>query len=101
MPTYQFRCERCGNLFTSPEQNPRTCPLGHVQLRRIYSFSFGMGVKEHWNGSVGQYVSNERHLKDELARASDRASESTGTEHRYVMADVGEMREQFKVNEDA
>jgi hypothetical protein len=101
MPTYQYRCEKCRVLFHADTRTVSECPIGHPQVKRNYSFTFGLGVKEHWNGSVGKYVSNERHLRDELSRASDEHSEKTGTEHRYVMADVGEMRQQFGVSEDA
>lgn len=100
MPLYQFRCGKCGSVFTSDVRTTYICPLGHTDVKRKYAFTFGVGVREHWNGSVGKYVSNEQHLKDELARAGDKASEETGMHHSYVMADVGEMKQQFGVTDD-
>jgi len=41
---------------------------------KLYSFNIGKSMKPHYNLAVGKYVSSPREIKDELARASDRAS---------------------------
>jgi hypothetical protein len=49
-------------------------------------------MHEHWNHSVGKPVSSMRQFKDDLARASERQSEVTGMEHRYVPVDMSEVK---------
>lgn len=41
----------------------------------------------HFNRSAGQYVSNERQLKDSFKAMSEAASERVGMEHRFVPVD--------------
>jgi hypothetical protein len=45
-------------------------------------------MPEHFNYSVGSYVSNERQLRDALKVASDQASHKSGmdTEYEYLTA---------------
>lgn len=90
MPFYEHVCSACSGLtFTSPNIREDNCPLGHRQVKRVYGFqAFHKTVGEHFNHSVGKYVSNTRELKDELKRGAEKQSEDLGMDHNYVMADM-------------
>lgn len=47
---------------------------------RDFVFQFKPDTPEHFNHSVGRYVSNERELRDAIKRQSDEASERNGIE---------------------
>lgn len=64
------------------------CPdggLGHYQ--QVMSFHFNRSMPEHYNTSLGQYVSNEREAQSALSRASDEMSERMGFTHQYEFVD--------------
>jgi hypothetical protein len=46
---------------------------------------------EHYNPTVGRYVTGQRDFKDGLKRASESATLRTGTEHNYQPADLNDM----------
>jgi len=105
MPVYEFRCPNCGaavtrhwsihddtdrDLYNSGAVACTECSHGH--LRRRFTFAPAPVMHEHWNHSVGKPVSSMRQFKDDLARASERQSEVTGMEHRYVPVDMSEVK---------
>lgn len=67
------------------------CPCGHVATRR-YSFSVGAPMGEHFNFSVGRYVSNSHQLKDELKRKSEEASIRTGFDSNFELVDPADTK---------
>jgi hypothetical protein len=48
-------------------------------------------MREHWNPTVGRYVTNERDFNDGLKRASEDATLTTGTEHDFQPVDLRDM----------
>lgn len=90
MPKYDYVCRSCGakdeKAFLT---EPYPCPCGGLK-KRHFGFQVGRSFTPHFNHSVGRYVSNERQFKDALSQASDHASETTGTEHRYVPMPLGD-----------
>jgi hypothetical protein len=88
-PLYAFRCSDCGLEIDRPVLHPEfPSPCCGAPLRRLYRVAFHRSMPEHWNHSVGAYVSNHQEFKDALKRKGDEASERLGTEHRYVEADI-------------
>jgi hypothetical protein len=103
MKLYQFICPTCrrisveGNLDRTPY-----CDLCQIEMGRKYSFSVGKSMHEHFNHSVGQYISNKRNFTDALKRKSEEMWEKNGIETRYTPVDITE-RESLGVtdaNED-
>ena len=92
---YQFRCPSCGRtVTTNAPADTAHCPCGN-HAARDFSFGVTRSIPEHFNQSVGAYVSNERQLRDALKVASEEASYRIGMEHNYEylspadMADAG------------
>jgi hypothetical protein len=48
-------------------------------------------MPEHFNNSVGAYVSNERQLRDALKVASEEATYRLGTDHNYEYLSPADM----------
>jgi hypothetical protein len=90
MPSYEHVCSGCSGLtFVTKNLREDHCPLGHRQVRRSWGFqAFHRQIGDHFNHSVGKYVSNTRELRDELKRGAEKQSEDLGLEHNYVMADM-------------
>ena len=83
---YQFRCPSCGRtVTTNAPADKAICACGN-HASRDFSFAVTRGVPEHFNNSVGAYVSNERQLRDALKVASEEASYRNGidTDYEYV-----------------
>lgn len=82
MANYQYRCPSCRAIYTLeasihddlPERRP--CPRcdfnGSV---RSYSFNHTPSFQEHFNNSLGRYVSNNREFTDGLKIQSAEMSE--------------------------
>lgn len=86
---YEHHCNSCLNTFVTGNLREATCPLGHKSVKRRFNApSFHREFPEHFNHSVGQYVANPRELENALKKGADLASEDTGIEHRYAMADT-------------
>ena len=92
MAQYQYRCPSCRFVFVT---NSRTdippCPVCGSQSRRDFVFNTTPSIPDHFNTTVGGYVSNERELRDSLKRISDEQSERVGMEHRYEYLTRAEM----------
>lgn len=96
MAEYQYRCAGCKVVFTTLSRTEiPPCPVCGNESKRDFSFFFKPDTPEHFNHSVGTYVTNERELRDAIKRKSDEASERNGIEHnlefmsRADMADMG------------
>lgn len=82
MPEYQYRCASCKVIFTTLSRTEiPPCPVCNHESTRDFQFQFRPSTPEHFNTSLGQYVSNERELRDAIKRQSDEASERNGIEH--------------------
>lgn len=82
MPEYQYRCPGCRHIFTTLSRTDiPPCPVCRTPAQRKFSFGIVRGVSEHFNYSVGQYVSNERELREELKRAGEDQYLRTGIEN--------------------
>lgn len=94
MPVYAFACP-CGSRLErfvsqmSPP-SPPLCPTCDTRMSRRFSFSFRRSMPEHFNSSIGSYISNERDFKDGLKAQSEAATLRTGIEHNFVPADISE-----------
>lgn len=99
MPVYSFRCRMCGNfeLITSPihtPPEPHPCVCGDGQLKRDYRADKPQPApvwQEHWNPSVGDYVSDRTKMQDKMNRYSDDLYERTGIEQSNVVVDKVDM----------
>lgn len=82
MPEYQYKCGSCRVVFTTLSRTEiPPCPVCKQPSRRDFVFQFRPDLPEHFNHSIGSYVSNERELRDAIKRKSDEASERNGIEH--------------------
>ena len=88
---YQYRCPSCGQTVISESRADKAhCPCGH-QASRDFSFRVTRGIPEHFNQSVGAYVSNERQLRDTLKVISEEQSLRLGVDHNYEYLSPADM----------
>lgn len=82
MPNYSYRCPSCNAIYTLegsihddlPERRP--CPRCNFNgSHRDYSFNHQPSFPEHFNNSLGRYVSNNREFTDGLKIQSAEMSE--------------------------
>lgn len=104
MPIYSYRCPTCRTEVSSTQRGDRLSRVcrgcGSTEpLKRVYGFSYQPGMQEHFNTTVGKPVSSMQKFADELARASDRASEQTGIEHNYKPVEWGDTQALGVTNE--
>lgn len=92
MPQYQFRCDSCRVLYTVEDRNNvPPCPTCGLNPKRVWSFTNSNSMPEHFNHSLGEYVSNRRQFYDGLKRASEEASVRTGIEHNFQPLDPSDL----------
>lgn len=95
MAEYQYKCSGCKVVFTTLSRTDiPDCPVCHNPSTRDFAFFFKPDTPEHFNHSIGQYVTNERELRDAIKRQSDEASERNGIEHNLefmTRADMADM----------
>jgi hypothetical protein len=89
---YLFRCPGCRLTFVTLSRTdiPR-CQVCNTDSKRVYSFNPRLSIPEHFNYSVGAYVTNERTLRDAFKEQSDNQSERTGIEHSFEFLTRSEM----------
>ena len=104
MPVYEYKCEEghgfevemdpiysqhfVGFQCSTFAPNGRLC--GAKVKRRYSSVQFASVMQEHFNPSVGKPISSMSQYRDELKRASERATEKTGILHNFQPADPNE-----------
>lgn len=90
MPSYAYACQDCGRENTATTPHDRLmlcCPCNMSTLhmhKRVWSVQFASVMHEHLNQATGKPTSSRRQFRDDLARASDEASQYTGVEHKFV-----------------
>lgn len=60
---------------------------------RQFKFSIARSMPEHFNHSVGAYVSNERQMRDALKVASEEASVRRGLDHDFQYMSPSDMQD--------
>lgn len=98
MPVYEYKCSDGHRMVHSKRFDPAdidlACPvmvdrtLCQQPLKRVFSFSFHRPMGEHFNHSVGKYVSNKRQFSDELKKRSEADSERLGMPVNYQPVDL-------------
>jgi DNA-directed RNA polymerase subunit RPC12/RpoP len=91
MVEYAYRCTVCGKPHGSQSRSPHPCPFCGASARRLWSFNARPSMPDHFNHSLGRYVTNQRDLGDGFKRASDEASERMGIEHNFQPIDRADM----------
>lgn len=85
MANYQYRCPSCRSVYTlegsihddMPEMRP--CPRCNFNgSKRDFSFNHTPSMPEHFNHSLGRFVSNNRQFEDGLKQQSAEMSERMG-----------------------
>lgn len=91
---YGYRCRVCG---ATADSSRRTDSLGPCpdcssgELRRCYrGVQLAPVMQEHYNPAVNGPVSSAKQVAEELKRQSDKYSERTGIESRFVPVDPGD-----------
>lgn len=94
MPLYTFRCASCSwecIEVMSFSEHTRHRPGTHAgcggQFDQVLSLNFHRSLPEHFNHSIGSYVSNSAGLTTELSRKSDEMSERMGFAVKYETVD--------------
>jgi hypothetical protein len=111
MPSYEWRCTNPKvhhrMVFTMSiseyeeqfEGMAALCRECQYPLVRIFSFAPKRMMHEHFNLSSGTVVSDHKQFRDDLKRASERATLRTGIPHDYQPVDLGE-KEALGVTEE-
>lgn len=95
MPMYPLKCHDCGTQRDAyaPITVGKTstgCDCGGV-LRRVWTPpALSTPFQEHFNASVGQYVTSRAHFQSLLHQAGERHEAQTGVPTRYVAMDAAE-----------
>lgn len=86
---YEYLCDEAPHLplLTDYPADTIPCPCGGTARRR-WSVSFHRSMPEHFNHSVGRYVSNESDFSDALKQKSEEATEKTGIPHNFAPVDL-------------
>lgn len=99
---WEYQCKECGITFQTSDPNEKAamdqvCGYGLYHnfdptpcnglIKRVFSFSIARSMPAHYNQSAGQYISNERELKDVFKAQSEAATERTGIEHHFIPVD--------------
>lgn len=105
MPVYEWRCPECKQAYASRrtlgDLTPPTCPTCNVPVRRRYSpIAIKLPMAEHWNTSVGAYITNEQQFADQLKIQSEQATLRTGIEHNFVPHDPRDAKADLNVTEE-
>lgn len=94
MLQYQFRCDGCGNYYTvNNNTHPQPCPTCGMRVTRVWAFTTGKGMPEHFNNAVGEFVSSKQQFYDGLKRKSEESYVRTGLEADYQPVDPSDMRD--------
>lgn len=81
---YEYQCDGCGATVATAEPADSTpCPRCNSLARRDFSFGIARSIPEHFNNSVGHYVTNERQLRDALKSRSEETSHRLGIDHNF------------------
>lgn len=95
MPTYTYRCNQCGDeryqvMSFAEHDDFRPWDLPHPDCgvyHQVLSLNFHRSMPEHFNNSIGSYVSNPAELTTALSRKSDVMSERMGFAVKYETVD--------------
>lgn len=90
MAIYEYKCDNCNTIWTTTQYGRESspCPDCTRPIRRLFSFAIAKSMPDHFNDSVGRYVTNKRDLSDELKRKSEDAMERTGIPHDFQFGDL-------------
>lgn len=78
-------------FVTTSRTDIPNCPVCATPARRHFAFNVRASMPEHFNHSVGAYVSNERQLRDAIKVASEEASHRMGMDHDYQYLSAHDM----------
>jgi hypothetical protein len=98
MPVYEYRCENdhyssTFASFADQPPNPRPCTQCDTVAHRYYgSIQFTPPVVEHFNPAVGKTISSHKQFREELKRASEAATISSGVETRFVETPISKLK---------
>lgn len=87
---YSFVCRTCGKREDHPKPYPYPCPCGSILRRDYSSVGYTKSFVPHYNHSVGKYVRNESHFREELSKAEDAHSARTGLDCSFKQIEIGE-----------
>lgn len=99
MALFTFRCRDCGHSIElhgpiGKSPLPPVCRWCGAMTRRDYRTDKPQPApvwQEHWNPSVGGYVSDRRKMQSMMDRASDDLFERSGIEQKNVVVERGDM----------
>lgn len=101
MPTYDYKCPECGaaDSVTMPiaDYDPDhflvcVCTDPPTVMARRYSFLPAEMFVDHYNNSVGSYVTSMSDLKSKMSRASDEATARTGIPHNFSPVELRDIK---------
>ncbi len=84
MAEFQYRCPNCkATSITNDRENPPPCPVCKSPTQRQFVFQVRTSMPEHFNHSIGSYVTNEHQIKEALKVISEQQSHRNGIEHNF------------------
>lgn len=97
MQQYEYRCPECRNTILSPHRADRSVAwcrkcTEYREHRRVFGIYVARGMVEHYNQSIGAYVTSERQFRDELKRGAELETLRTGIEHNYEPVDMSDTK---------
>lgn len=101
---YGYRCPICRTEVLSNvradrlDQQCSRCLYG--PLHRVFSFSYSLPFKEHFNAAAGTVVSSRTQHADLLKAQSEAETLKTGVEHKYVPVDPADAKAVYGIKDD-
>lgn len=101
---YAYRCPICRLEVRSDVRADRLdaycTSCAYHPLHRVFSFSYAIPFKEHFNASAGTYVSSKTKHADVLKQQSELETVKSGVEHKFVPVDPADAKAVYGIKDD-
>jgi len=88
MALYGYRCDEHGDYESLKRGDTYPCPTCYQPMRRLFTFTVGQVMQEHYSPSFGCNISSLTQARELAKKASDKQSKEQGTTVNYSVVDA-------------